>query len=138
MEAHQHLLAQVVVVTQRTPTPAYNTVAVSRDHASLQQGGQLASPHWLTMPRPVHLSVPPRCCCRLYRPSLAAWSTSTHRAAFFWMSCLLSMSESLLGKPGFFSNKLEANYYILSTVVCTDGSMDMHTNCSHYSLVNFK
>ena len=58
MEARQHLLAQVVVVTQRTPTPAYNTVAVSRDHASLQQGGQLASPHWLTMPRPVHASSP--------------------------------------------------------------------------------
>ena len=60
MEAPQHLLAQVVVVTQRTPAPAYNAVAVSRDHAGLQQGGQLARPHRLTTPRPVHLSVPPQ------------------------------------------------------------------------------
>ena len=48
MEARQHLLAQVVVVTQRTPAPAYNAVAVSRDHAGLQQGGQLARPHRFT------------------------------------------------------------------------------------------
>ena len=41
MEARQHLLAQVVVVTQRTPAPAYNAMAVSRDRAGLQQGGQL-------------------------------------------------------------------------------------------------
>src|SRR3954463_5672977 len=38
--------------------PAYNAVAVSRDHAGLQQGGQLARPHRITTPRPVHLSVP--------------------------------------------------------------------------------
>ena len=42
-----------------------------------------------------------RCCGRLYRPSLMAWSTSTDRAAPVCMSCLLSMSKSLLGKPGF-------------------------------------
>ena len=60
MEARQHLLAQVVVVTQRTPAPAYNVVVVSRDHAGLQQGGQLARPHRLTTPQPVHLSVPPQ------------------------------------------------------------------------------
>ena len=59
MEARQHLLAQVVVVTQRTPAPAYNAVAVSRDHAGLQQGGQLARPHRLTMPRPTQLSALP-------------------------------------------------------------------------------
>ena len=68
MEARQHLLAQVVVVTQRTPAPAYNSVAVSRDHAGLQQGGQLARLHRLTMPRPVHLSVPPQM-LRSYFPS---------------------------------------------------------------------
>ena len=34
---------------------------------------------------------------RLIRLSLAAWSTSTHRAAPVCMSCLLSMSKSLLG-----------------------------------------
>ena len=33
-------------------------MAVSCDHAGLQQGGQLARPHQLTMPRPVHLPVP--------------------------------------------------------------------------------
>ena len=60
MEARQHLFAQVVVVTQRTPAPAYNAMAVSRDHAGLQQGGQLACPHRLTTPRPVHLSVLPQ------------------------------------------------------------------------------
>ena len=59
MEARQYLLAQVVAVTQRTPAPAYNTVAVSRNHEGLQQGGQLARPHRLTTPRPVHLSMPP-------------------------------------------------------------------------------
>ena len=48
MEARQRLLAQVVVVTQQTPAPAYNAVAVSRDHAGLQQGGQLARPHRFT------------------------------------------------------------------------------------------
>ncbi|KAM3292104.1 hypothetical protein ACQJBY_036179 [Aegilops geniculata] len=54
----------------RTPAPAYNAVsvsrdrvglqpvAVSRDHAGSQQGGQFARPHRLTTPRPFHLSVP--------------------------------------------------------------------------------
>ena len=42
-----------------------------------------------------------RCCSRLFHPPLAAWSTSTHQAALVWMSCLLSTSKSLLGKPGF-------------------------------------
>ena len=41
MEARQHLLAQVVVVTQRTPAPAYNAVAVSRDRAGFQRRGRL-------------------------------------------------------------------------------------------------
>ena len=34
--------------------PAYHAVAVSRDHAGLQQGGQLTRPHRFTTPRPVH------------------------------------------------------------------------------------
>ena len=59
MEVRQHLLAQVVAVTQRTPALAYSTVAISCDHTGLQQGGQLARPHRLTTPRPVHLSMPP-------------------------------------------------------------------------------
>ncbi len=50
----------MVVVTQRTPAPAYNVVAVFRGHAGLQQRGHLARPHRLTTLRPVHLSVPPQ------------------------------------------------------------------------------
>ena len=41
MKARQHLWAQVVVVTQRTPAPAYNAVAVCRDRAGLQRRGRL-------------------------------------------------------------------------------------------------
>ena len=52
MEARQHLLAQVVVVTQRTPAPAYNAVAVSRDRAGLQCRGRFSRPHWLAIPWP--------------------------------------------------------------------------------------
>ena len=58
MEARQHFLAQVVIVIQRTPAPAYYGVAVSHGHAGLQQGGQLARPHRLTTPRSTHLSAP--------------------------------------------------------------------------------
>ena len=35
MEARRHHSAQVVVVIQQTPTPAYNVVAVSRDRTGL-------------------------------------------------------------------------------------------------------
>ena len=49
MEVRQHLLAQVVVVTQLTPAPAYNAVAVSRDRADLQRRGLLSRPHRLTI-----------------------------------------------------------------------------------------
>ena len=56
MEARQHLLAQVVVVTQRTPAPAYNTVAVSRDRAGLQCRGRLLRPRRLTTRRTTHTS----------------------------------------------------------------------------------
>ena len=48
MEARQRLLAQVVVVTQQTPAPAYTTVVVSHDHAGLQCHGRF------------HLPVPPQ------------------------------------------------------------------------------
>ena len=111
--------AQVVVVSQWTPAPAYNAVSVSRDHAGLQQGGQLARPHRFTMPRAVHLSVP----SQMLRSSLPSVSRGLVYINAPGRTCLhellLSMSKSLLGKPGFSFNKLEANYHILSTAVCT-------------------
>ena len=134
----------MIVVTQRTTAPAYNVVAVFRDRAGFQHRGRLSRPHRLTTLWPSFMTTPAynkednlsvctglqrhgrficmcrlRCCGRIYRPSLTAWSTSTHWAAPVSMSCLLSMSKSLLGKPVFSSNKLEANYHILSTAVCT-------------------
>ena len=51
MKARQHLLAQVVAVTQRTPTPAYNTVAGSRGRAGLQRRGKQPRPRRLTTRR---------------------------------------------------------------------------------------
>ena len=58
MEARQHLLAQVVVVTQRTPAPAYNAVAVSRDRAGLQRRSSLSRPCRFTTRRTTCLSAP--------------------------------------------------------------------------------
>ena len=58
MEACQHLLAQVVVITQQTPAPAYNVVAVSRDRAGLQRRNRLSRPRQLTTRRTTCLSAP--------------------------------------------------------------------------------
>ena len=58
MEARQHLLAQVVVVTQRTPAPAYNAVTVSRDRAGLQCRGRPSRPRRLTTRRTTCPSAP--------------------------------------------------------------------------------
>ena len=58
MEARQHLLAQVVVVTQRTPAPAYNAVTVSRDRAGLQCRGRLSRPRRFTTRRTTCPSAP--------------------------------------------------------------------------------
>ena len=81
--------------------PAYNVVAVSRDHAGLQRRGQLARLHRLTTPRPVHLSVPPQ----MLRSSLPSVSRGLVYINTPGRTCLhellLSMSKSLLGKPGF-------------------------------------
>ena len=51
MEACQHLLAQVVFVVQRTPAPAYNAVAVSRDRAGLPCRGRFLRPRRFTTRR---------------------------------------------------------------------------------------
>ena len=53
MEACQHFLARVVIVTQRTPASAYSAVAVSRDHAGLQRRGRLSRPHRVTTRRTI-------------------------------------------------------------------------------------
>ena len=79
-----------------------------------------------------------RCCGRLYRPSLAAWSTSTHRAAPVCMSCLLSMGKSLLGKPGFLPTNWRQIIIYYQPPSALDGSMGRCTSRRHYSLVNFK
>ena len=119
MEAPQHLLAQVVIVTQRTPAPAYNAVAVSRDHAGLQQGGQLACLHRLTTPRPVHLSVPPQ----MLRSSLPSVSRGLVYIDTQGRTCLdelfIEYEQVTTWEARFSFNKLEANYHILSATVCT-------------------
>ena len=58
MEARQHLLAQVVVVTRRTPASVYNAVVISHDRTGLQRRGRLSRPHRFKMPRPTDLSAP--------------------------------------------------------------------------------
>jgi len=119
MEARQHLLAQVVVVTQRTPAPAYNAVAVFRDHAGLQQGGQLARPHRLTAPRPFHLSVPPQM-LRSSLPSVSrglVYINTPGRACLHELFIVYEQVTAWVAQ--FSSNKLEANYHMLSAAVCT-------------------
>ena len=58
MEARQRLLAQVVVVTQRTPAPAYNAMSVSHDRAGLQRRGRLSRPHQFTTQWPSFMTTP--------------------------------------------------------------------------------
>ena len=58
METRQHLLAQVVVVTQWTPAPAYDAMAVSLDRAGLQRRGRLSRPRQFTMPWPSFMTTP--------------------------------------------------------------------------------
>ena len=119
MEARQHLLAQVVVVTQWTPAPADNAVSVSRDHAGLQQGGQLARPHRLTMPRPVYLSVPPQ----MLRSSLSSVSRDLVYINTPGRTCLhelfIEYEQVTAWVARFSFNKLEASYHVLLAAVCT-------------------
>mgnify|MGYP005837664821 CR=1 FL=1 len=61
-------LAQLVVLTQRIPAPAYNAVGVSRDRAGLQRRGRLSRPRRLTTPqttRPSALAASSRVRARL-------------------------------------------------------------------------
>ena len=119
MEACQHLLAQVVVVTQRTLAPAYNSAAVSCDHTGLQQGGQLARPHRLTTPRPVHLFVPPQ----MLRSSLPSVSRGLVYINTPGRTCLhervIEYEQAAAWEAQFSSNNLEENYHVLSAAVGT-------------------
>ena len=95
--------------------PAYNAVAVSRDHAGLQQGGQLARPHRLTTPRPVHLSVPPQ----MLRSSLPSVSRGLVYINTPGRTCLHELfieykASHCLGSPVFF----QIGGKLSSTAVC--------------------
>ena len=54
------------------------------------------------------------------------------------MSCLLNMSESLLGKPGFLPTNWRQIIMCYQSPSALDGSMGRRTSRRHYSLVNFK
>ena len=115
----RHANILVVMVTQRTPALAYNTVAVSRDHAGLQQGGHLARPHRLTTPRLVYLSVQPQ----MLRSSLPSVSRGLVYINTSGRTCLhelfIEYEQVTTWEARFSSNKLEANYHVLSAAVCT-------------------
>ena len=102
-----------------TTAPAYNAVAISRDHASLQQGGQLARPHRLTTPWPVYLSVPPQM-LQSFLPFVSRGLVYVNAPG---RTCLdelfIEYEQVTTWEARFSSNKLEANYHILSTAVCT-------------------
>ena len=119
MEARQYLLVQVVVVTQRTLAPAYNVVAVSHDHAGLQQGGPLVRLHRLRTARSVHLSMP-LMMLRSFLPSVSRGLVYTDTPG---RTCLdelfIEYEQVTTWEARFSSNKLEANYHILSATVCT-------------------
>ena len=67
-----------------------------------------------------------------------AWSTSTHRAIPVCMSYLLSMSKSLLGKPGFLPTNWRQIIMYYQPPSALDGSMGRRTSRRHYSLVKLQ
>ena len=139
MEACQHLLAQVVVVTQRTPAPAYNSVAVSRDHAGLQQGGQLARPHRLTAPRPFHLFVPPQM-LRSSLPSVSRGPVFINTPGRIYLHKLFIEYEKITAWVArFFLPTIWRQIIIYyQPPSALDGSIGRRVSRRHYSLVNFK
>ena len=116
-------------------TPAYNAVAVSRDHAGLQQGGQLVRLHRFTMPRPTHLSELPL----MLRSSLLSVSRGLVYINIPGRTCLHELFigyEQVTAWVARFSFKLEAIYH--QPPFALDGSMSRRTSRRHYSFVNFK
>ena len=145
MKARQHLLAQVVVVTQRAPAPAstpwpslatapaYNTVAVSRDHVGLQQGGQLARLHRLRTPRPVHLSMPPL----MLRSSLPSVSRGLVYINTPGRTCLhelfIEYEQVTAWEAGFLPTNWRQIIMYYYPPFALDGSMGRHASRRHYS-----
>jgi len=110
------------LTTRRTTcpsAPAYNAVVVSRVRADLQQGGQLARPHRLTTPRPVYLSVPPQ----MLRSSLPSVSRGLVYINTSGRTCLhelfIEYEQVTTWEARFSSNKLKANYHVLSAAIYT-------------------
>ena len=112
-----------------TTAPAYNALAVSYDHAGLQQGGQLTRPHRLTTPRLIHQSVPPQM-WRLFLPSISCGLVYINTSG---RTCLhelfIEYEQVTTWEARFSSNKLEANYHVLSAAVCT-GWLNGHAHKS--------
>ena len=118
--------------------PAYHAVAVSRDHAGLQQGRKLTRPHRFTMPRPTHLSVPPLM-LRSSLPSVSRGLIYINTPGRTWLDELfIDYEQVTTWEARFSSNKLEANYHILSAVVCTGWFNEQAHESRNYNLVNFE
>ena len=106
------------LTTPRTTRPS-TLAAGSRVRTSLQQGGQLTRPHRLTMPQPTHLFMPPL----MLRSSLPSVSRGMVYINISGRTCLdelfIDYEQVTTWEARFSCNKLEANYHILSAVVCT-------------------
>ena len=98
---------------------AYNAVDISYDHAGLQQGGQLTRPHRFTAPRLVHLSEPPLMLRSFLRSVFRGLVYINTPCRIFLDELFIEYEQVTTWEARFPSNKLEANYHILSTAVCT-------------------
>ena len=91
----------------RPSVPVYNT------------GEDFPRPHRLTTPRPTHLSGPPL----MLRSSLPSVSRGLVYINTLGRTCLhelfIEYEQVTAWEARFSSNKLEANYHVLSAVVCT-------------------
>ena len=104
-------------------------------HAAYRACDWLARPCWLTMPRPVHLSVPPL----MLRSSLSSVSRGLVYIDIPGRTCLHELFigyEQVTAWVARFSFKLEANYH--QPPCALNGSMGRRTSRRHYSLVKFK
>ena len=127
MEARQHHSAPVVVVTQRIPAPAYNAVAVSHDRACLQRRGRLSRPRRLATPWPSLATTPTYNTVAVSRDHADLLPEAVSRGLVYinipGRTCLdelfIDYEQVTTWEARFYSNKLEANYHILSAVVCT-------------------
>ena len=118
--------------------PAYNVVAVSRDHAGLQQGGQLARPHRLTTPRPVHLSMPPL----MLRSSLPSVSRGLVYINTPGRTCLhelfIEYEQVTAWVAQLLSTKWRQIIIYCQSPSALDDSMSRCTSHRHYNLVKLQ